>query len=287
MTYLVADFAYGRPGSAALKNAGYSGVVRYLSSSPNARTKIVDAGEIEDYLTNGLALFLVYETGTSDAWSGYYGGQQNAKYVQKFMAQHGIKGPVFFSVDRDSGNPIFSGIYEYFQGIRDVLGAQNVGAYAGDNVLQALMDDGLIAYRWRTGASSWNHGSHGPTDMNQQVGSHTVNGTYVDVNTASNLNGRVTVLLSPDDINAIAQKVHDLVKADTDAIRADVGTVAAHTKDLIDGDYRNQAAGQEGFKPFPTVGAAVARLQKQVANLPTINATPSSVRPANRRPTSD
>jgi hypothetical protein len=53
-----ADFSSGRPGSAALKAAGISGVIRYVGIG--SASKRITAAEYADYSANGIQVLLVF-----------------------------------------------------------------------------------------------------------------------------------------------------------------------------------------------------------------------------------
>jgi hypothetical protein len=63
------------------------------------------------------------------------------------------------------------------------------------------------------------------------------------------------------DIIDLLTEVEDMPLTD-----ADVAKVANAVKALLDNDYRTEATA-EGFKPFPNVGSATARLQAQIATI--------------------
>src|SRR5690348_15649807 len=61
-----ADYSGGRPSGAALKAAGFGGVIRYIGLGSEG--KQLTAAEYRDLVASGVQVLLVAEANTSDAW---------------------------------------------------------------------------------------------------------------------------------------------------------------------------------------------------------------------------
>lgn len=161
------DYANGWPNASVVKNSGYRGAIRYVTSpslmqppNPGNRKHITEA-EYRAYLAAGLDVWLVYQGGTTDAESGYAGGRTNAlrvlegclnqNHVSGRRGPIGYLGPIFFCNDRpDLPNP--ANWRSYLDGAASVLGIGRVGAYGFGNAMDAAR--GHASWFWQAGRRS-------------------------------------------------------------------------------------------------------------------------------------
>lgn len=177
-----ADWAYGRPGSTALLNAGFTGVLRYLSYVPQ---KNIGSTEYTDYVAAGLRVHLVWENGAAGAKQGYSVGFADG--VSALIQARAIIGsktaivPVYFAVDFDATDADMPAIYEYFRGVLASFPPDYVGVYGSAKVVTAVAGRWGLRYRWQTIAWSA-HVLARQVNLFQTGQQQTVNGVVVDVN---------------------------------------------------------------------------------------------------------
>lgn len=177
-TYI--DFSYGRPGSAAIKAAGHSGVIRYLS---RYLPKTLDLREVADYRSGGLAIHVVFEDSANRAVGGWSAGQADAQFAkdQAYGLGWDGSGCIYFAVDFDVTQATQSAVIGYFQGIANVLPVEQVGGYGEADVIDLLASRGLIGHCWQTKA--WSGGRvTSRAQMIQLIQTASVVGIDVDVN---------------------------------------------------------------------------------------------------------
>lgn len=154
-TYL-ADFAWSKPSISALKSAGYSGVIRYLSYDNTGKN--LSRAEAAAYRAAGLTVTSNWEYDPTAAQGGYSQGVKDAAAaIAQHLAVGGTKtDPIYFSVDWDASDAQKPTIGQYFRGVASVIGKGMVGAYGSHYVIKYLFDNGLITYGWGTYAWSGN-----------------------------------------------------------------------------------------------------------------------------------
>lgn len=98
---LVLDYSYKRPSPAAIKAAGYSGVIRYLSYEAS---KNLGHGERDALWREGLSIGLVWETTAGAPLQGYAKGRADAFEANRQAAAFGWPGDVviIYAVDFDA-----------------------------------------------------------------------------------------------------------------------------------------------------------------------------------------
>lgn len=148
------DLSFARPGGAAIKATGYSGVIRYLSRDTS---KTLGAVERDDYLANGLSIRLVFE----DTAQGALGGNaQGVSDGQVALAQAKALGfpqgfGVYFAVDFDATPAQQAAIDAYGEGFRQGLGGYYDSAiYGGYYPVSRAVTDGSSKKTWQTCAWS-------------------------------------------------------------------------------------------------------------------------------------
>lgn len=182
MYYL--DYANDWPSSQTIKNQGYGGVIRYVTSPslmqpPNpGNRKHITRAEYESHKAAGLDVWLVYQGTTTDADGGFSIGQRNARRVVEGISYlGGYTGPVFFTNDRTS-LPSPNAWRGYLDGAASILGYSRTGAYGFGNAMDAAI--GHASWFWQAGSRSVVRSHvHFWQDNNTQV---TVGGVLCDRN---------------------------------------------------------------------------------------------------------
>jgi len=144
---LLVDYSFARPDPAAIKAAGYVGVMRYLSNTPG---KNLSAAERDALHAAGLSIGLVWETTASRAGQGLLAGRADAQAAcaQAKALGYPINCPLFFAVDYDAAP---SAVAPYFVGIKAVA-TYPVGVYGSYRIVEASS----VPYHWQ--ASAWSGG---------------------------------------------------------------------------------------------------------------------------------
>lgn len=142
------DYAWHHPNPAAIKAAGYSFVIRYLSHDP---TKDITAGEVVGLHAGGLGILLVFETTGGRATAGFAAGQADAEEAVRRAIALGYPDvcPLFFAVDEDVA---VSAVEPYFAAVAQFCPAR--GVYGGIDVVDPLMAGGAVPFGWQTSAWS-------------------------------------------------------------------------------------------------------------------------------------
>lgn len=176
MTQLGVDYPWSKPTPAALRAAGVSFALRYLSTD---QSKNLTRTEADQLAAQGIWSGVVWETTAGRALAGYAAGAADAKEALKQATACGMPGdrPIYFAVDTDTS---WAKVLPYFQGIRSVLPLQQVGVYGGIRIVQGAADSGLVAWYWQTLA--WSGGRWDPRAHIRQVGYITVGKVQCDKN---------------------------------------------------------------------------------------------------------
>jgi glycoside hydrolase-like protein len=148
MTALWGDYV-GYPGGAALRAAGFTGVVRYVGIGGSA--KRLTAAEYADLSGNGLHVLGVVESTTTEADNGYAAGVSDARAAQADIANlTGGRGLDFVFAANDKTTYIQADV-DYVRGFADVLGVRKTGAYGFSDFLTAVRDAGVATVFWQAG----------------------------------------------------------------------------------------------------------------------------------------
>lgn len=190
MTYTGVDYAWGRPGGAALAAAGYDFAMRYLSRD---RSKNLDPAELADLRAHGLRVGLVWETTANRAASGYAAGADDARTALAQADALGLTGHLIYAaVDYDVQEAGLPAVRDYFRGWNTVLPAWRTGVYGGIRVVYDIVGQGLAVHGWQT--TAWSGGRWSDhTDIRQTGGTATINGVTVDRNTCEDPDAAVGV----------------------------------------------------------------------------------------------
>jgi hypothetical protein len=165
------DYAWARPGGAALQVAGKRFAVRYVPYEGDGG-KGLGLAELADLRTartiNGikyppLSIALVWETTAGRALEGgWAGGNNDARYALGSIAKFnfGSTIPIYFAVDVDAQSWQQPALDSYLRGAISVLGLARVGVYGSYQVLNRCRANGVARWFWLTYA--WSYGQINP-----------------------------------------------------------------------------------------------------------------------------
>ncbi len=170
------DFAMHQIPAQAIRAAGHSGVINYVSTSRPGSSfgaKPITLPYAQSLTAAGLVIVSNYQygkpggTAPSDFTRGFAGGVADARTAWQLhtAAGGGRSAPIFFSVDDDINRHTWDTVaLQWFRGINSVLGVQRTGIYGGVNTCQWAADDGVIGTsgtpgkRWAWQTRSWSRG---------------------------------------------------------------------------------------------------------------------------------
>jgi hypothetical protein len=152
------DYAWARPGGAALQAAGKHFAIRYVPYDGDGG-KGLGLAEVADLRAHGLSIGLVWETTAGRALAGYAAGVNDAQYTLGAIAKFnfGSSIPIYFAVDFDATASQLLTIDSYLRGAATVLGSGRVGVYGSYNVVSHCRQYGTARYLWQTYA--WSYGA--------------------------------------------------------------------------------------------------------------------------------
>lgn len=138
------DFAWGKPDPAAVKAAGYTFVIGYISRDP---TKDLTREQALAYQAQGLGVLLVWEWTSGRALAGADAGIADAKEAIGKAQGRGYPDdvPILFADDTDS---TAVQVRPYFGAISSIRPCS--GAYGPYKVVDPLLADGTIRFGWQT-----------------------------------------------------------------------------------------------------------------------------------------
>lgn len=147
---LAADYAWARPSLAALKKAGYSAVLRYLSTDP---TKNLSTGERDSILNAGLGIGLVWETQSNRAIGGATAGATDGDMAVSQATALGVPPGAMLVAnlgDFAATAADIPAIHEYYAAFRRVAGfGYQAGGYATGYIIDELVKAGAIGLWWQ------------------------------------------------------------------------------------------------------------------------------------------
>lgn len=146
---LLIDYAWEHPRPKAIKRAGITGVMRYLSTDSS---KNLTNSEAKALHAAGLGIGLVYETTANRAAGTEADGRADARDAEAQADALGFPAelPIYYAVDFDA-TP--TQVRAYFKGIRRAA-KRPVGVYGGEKIVDA--SPALAPYAWQT--SAWSNG---------------------------------------------------------------------------------------------------------------------------------
>jgi hypothetical protein len=170
------DYPWDHPAPSAMQAAGVGFALRYLSRDPS---KNLSRAEADALAAAGIWVGVVWETTAGRALDGRAAGTADAQEALRQAQACGMppSRPIYFAVDTDT---TWSAVAPYFQGVRDVLPASQIGVYGGIKVVTGAADSGLVTWYWQ--ASAWSYGRWEPRAHVRQLGYITIGGVQCDRN---------------------------------------------------------------------------------------------------------
>lgn len=181
MTFGV-DYAWGRPGVAALKAAGVRFACRYLSHDSTGKN--LDRAEADELSAAGIDIVVVWESTASRALDGHAAGAQDARDAEAQAKACGMPAgrPVYLAVDFDATGQT-GAVNTYLDGAASVLGVDRVGIYGGYAAVHSALNDGHATWAWQTYA--WSAGQWDPRNhIEQYSNDHVIGGVGLDYDRA-------------------------------------------------------------------------------------------------------
>jgi hypothetical protein len=157
------DYAWSRPGAAALAAAGKLFACRY--GGPGSAGKQLDPAEARALSAAGVAIVANAEGAANGLLGGWSTGVTWARQAAAHFAACGMPWhrPVYLSVDFDVSSSQWPAVASALRGAASVLGAGRVGVYGGRRAIEWARRDGVAQWFWQTYAWSggvWVPGNH-------------------------------------------------------------------------------------------------------------------------------
>lgn len=263
------DFARGRPDPAKVRGNGFTFVVRYVSTTGNAKNLTV--AEARSYLAAGLGVVVVFERDAERPFGGASVGRIDGMSALAQVTALGLptRCPVYAAVDSDVTAGQMRDVLAYLRAFGAAVAPHPLGVYGGYAVIDAVVDAGVARYLWQAGA--WSQGKRHPAaQLRQRIGTVTVDGVAVDVDDAlvSDFGAWRTGIpeedgMTPEDKAYIDGKFTALYEALVGKKRTDTtdSEPARDTiRDLIAIGHRNEAATREVAVQLGALADALGRL---------------------------
>lgn len=153
-------------------------VCRYLSANPGGWKELTHA-EVKRYSDAGIGIVSNWETHGRPN-NSVSQGESDARHAWNEAKSLGMPTgrPIYFSIDHDV-NP--GHMNNYAKGLRNVLGRSRVGLYGPADLIRQLVNDGYIAWGWRTAATGWGGSSTAKCQIVQYHNGVTRGGIDVDL----------------------------------------------------------------------------------------------------------
>lgn len=166
-----ADYSTGRPGGAALTNAGVQAVGRYAAAGRGDVN--ITADEVIDLRNHGIDVFVYNEHSAGYMLGGAAAAATIAPGAVKVCNDAGLPpGPIFYAIDFDAtrgGAPTsakaladMAALADFVKGAAKATGWPNVGVYGGYYVIRWLLD-ALPQLGHAVQTSAWSLGPAGMT----------------------------------------------------------------------------------------------------------------------------
>jgi hypothetical protein len=178
MSVFAIDYAWGRPGAAALQRAGVGFVCRYLSRDTTGKN--LTRAEAERLSDAGIRLVVVWESTADRARSGKSGGVADARAVDAQVRGAGCPATgrstsPWTSTPRPESRPGSTPIWRAPRASSDPTGSTSMAATAQP----ACPRRGQAGWAWQTYA--WSAGRWDPrAHIRQYSNGHTLDGVGVD-----------------------------------------------------------------------------------------------------------
>lgn len=147
------DYSAVKLSGAVIKAAGYTGVIRYIDSPPNLRTKHTSKTEYDSHRAAGLGVRLVMQTTTTASDGGYPVGQDHARRALAGAQHLGYSGVIYFTNDRTT-LPSTTTWDDYLTGAASILGWGRAGAYGFANAMDVASHMTGCKHFWQSGRRS-------------------------------------------------------------------------------------------------------------------------------------
>ena len=187
------DYAGGIPGAAEIADAGYLGVIRYVSDRRRGAEwmagKPLRADEVESLTEQGLEIVSCYQYGkgpTADWRGGYEAGVEHAsRGLELHLAAGGPENsPIDASIDDNPTARDFDDMIEPFlRGWESIVGAANTGVYANSPTIDRALDSGVGSWFWQHNWGTPKGYVHPDAVLHQfEIDKRRVDGVGVDLN---------------------------------------------------------------------------------------------------------
>jgi hypothetical protein len=148
-----ADYAYARPGGAALIAAGITSVGRYLGTD----SRCITPAELQDYHDHDVSVWFIKENNSQGMLKGWAQGLVDATNSQNALNALGQpNAAVYFAVDFDVQANQFQYLDTYLRSVATIIPVSRIGIYAGIAYLNHA--ETLASFYWKTASSSFDHG---------------------------------------------------------------------------------------------------------------------------------
>lgn len=150
MSDRVIDVSWSKPSPAAVKAAGYAGVIGYLSHDAS---KTMSGLYRDECFAHDLLIGLVFEDAATRALGGHVAGMADGQWANaEADALHWpADRPIYYAVDFDVAAGQVNAVLEYLTGAHDARPSRPAGLYGGRLIIDAPQN---TAYRWQTEAWS-------------------------------------------------------------------------------------------------------------------------------------
>jgi hypothetical protein len=179
------DFSGRRPSATALRAAGKSFVVRYVSAGQHG--KEITPTEARYWSGEGIDVAIVYESTAGRALEGRAAGVADARAGRDNVIAAGgpaSGGVIYFAVDVDLTAPAqMVAAAQYLTGAASVLGWDQVGVYGEYDLIAYLSTHTECRWFWQTYAWSGGH-LHPAAQLYQHRNGQVLDGVEVDLNRA-------------------------------------------------------------------------------------------------------
>jgi|SRR5882672_10664935 len=220
----ILDYAGGVPSGAAVKAAGYAGVIRYLKKNGSSSISVLTLAEYNNMQLNTRTVTYIYEApSASRMLGGYSAGVADATWARDQVPATPIR-CIYFTADFDVQPGQYAAVRAYLDGAASVLGKSVVGLYGG---IHAIDNCGSHAFwLWQTAAWSGGKISGAGINLYQHIGYVSVGGVTCDRSTTYTVDygqhpkpiadpppatgGNMS--LSTEDIEAVANRTRTIVR---------------------------------------------------------------------------
>jgi len=192
----ILDYAADVPAAAAVADAGYQGVIRYVSQRrPGAewmKGKPLQRSEADAMRAAGLTVVSCYQYGkaaTADWLGGFPAGVDHARQALALHAAAGgpATAPIYASIDDNpTQTQLVTQVAPFLLGWISVLGPGRVGVYGNAPTISFASSLGLASWFWQHGWGTPAGYTHPRAHLRQERVQKTVDGITVDLNTVLN-----------------------------------------------------------------------------------------------------